>query len=691
MRTAVWPSSAIALARRTPSPTTLLVSVVLAISVALSSSAAETVKGEPGLAVEFESAGARDRCVVSLPALFVVAGASPTPFLAAGPFSSVWTGHINADLRSDFLFQVEVSGKFDLEINGTNVLSAEGTNFVSPFSKPVRLRKGLNPIKATFRSPAQGDALFRLQWAEKPFLPGPIPSGQLFHPPSEELAGSLDLRLARELVVELRCIRCHLAPDFAQGMPELQMDAPAFDGIGSRRSYDWMRRWIENPKAIRPLAHMPKLFHGVEAGEQARAAAAYLASLKTKEKVDPIEPIAWKSLTPPPAEGPTVETKPLFERLHCVACHLPPDTKEADPERISLSSVVEKFPEGRLEEFLRQPTAHYRWIRMPDFRLSSAEAKELASYLIGPGGKSAPLDPPSDAALLEKGRVIVQTAGCLNCHGSKLANRASAPAWKSLSPDAWKRGCLAEQEPSSGNIPWHSLSAKRVSALRAFASTDRSSLARHDPVEFASRQTRLLRCASCHGQFDGFPALELLGGKLKPEWAAAFMGGEISYKPRAEKHPKGEVWLEARMPAFPAYASLLAPALAQESGYAPHSSPETASEPELAKIGRTLLGKAGGFSCVSCHAVNTLPALEVFESEGINLARTVSRIRRDYFRRWMKLPLSVDPSTKMPAYFDDEGKSPLGEFLEGDASNQIDAIWEFLKQEESMKSPGVDE
>lgn len=329
------------------------------------------------------------------------------------------------------------------------------------------------------------------------------------------------------------------------------MDAPSFEGIGNRRSFDWMRRWIENPKSLRPSARMPKLFHGAGAPEQALAAAAYLASLKTGGEVALPEPPPWKSLTPPPAEGPAGEAKPLFEKLHCVACHLPPDAKEADPDKIPLSHVAEKFPSGRLEEFLRQPNAHYQWIRMPNFRLSKAEAGELAGYLTGLAAKPSPVESPADAALLEKGREVVQTSGCLSCHASTLVNRASAPAWKSLAGDAWKRGCLAGEESASGKAPWHSLSEEAAAGLRGFGATDRSSLAHYEPAEFTSRQTRLLRCTACHGQFEGFPAFDVLGGKLQPEWAEAFIGGKIPYKPRAEKHPKGEVWLEARMPAFP--------------------------------------------------------------------------------------------------------------------------------------------
>src|SRR5688572_27841580 len=120
------------------------------------------------------------------------------------------------------------------------------------------------------------------------------------------------------------------------------------------------------------------------------------------------------------------------------------------------------------------------------------------------------------------------------------------------------------------------------------------------------------------------------------------------------------------MPAFRSRAAGLAAGLAALHGFPSRTSAEPPIDMELAKIGQKLVGKEGGFSCVSCHAVGSMLALEVFESEGINLAYTEERILPSYCRRWMRSPLVIDPQTKMPTYFD-EGKSPLTEILEGDA------------------------
>ena len=142
------------------------------------------------------------------------------------------------------------------------------------------------------------------------------------------------------------------------------------------------------------------------------------------------------------------------------------------------------------------------------------------------------------------------------------------------------------------------------------------------------------------------------------------------------------------MPAFKSRAAFLAPGLAAQHGFPPQSSSEPPINNELAKIGQKLVGKDGGFSCISCHGVGKLEAMEVFESEGINLAYSYERLLPAYYRRWVRNPLSIDPQTKMPVYFD-EGKSPLTEVLGGDAEKQMDAIWEYLRLGPNMPPPAT--
>lgn len=632
-------------------------------------------KLEPGVAVTFT---ARDGAtpavtdVVVLPhaALYVPAGQSPTPFLPAGKFDAEWSGFISVELRDNFTFQAEMNGGMKLEINGTVVLEASGSNTNTPTSKPIRLNKGTNAFTLRFVSPTEGDAFIRLLWSSREFPLEPVSSAVLNHEPNPGLEKSEQRRKGRELFVEFRCGKCHLAPA-ASGIPELAMDAPALDGIGSRRNFDWMYRWILDPKSLRPTAHMPKVLHGTTAKEDAATMASYLASLTSSAP-----PSSAVESTP---DG-VASGRKLFATLHCAACHNDPSSTEADPAKVSLGQVAEKFRPGRLAEFLRKPDSHYTWIRMPDFKLTADEAAQLAAYLGSVADKPGENAAPTDAAVVNRGQKLVQNSGCLNCHSVKSDHAIPAGPPVELRASGWAQGCLADAPAESSNAPRFGFDTSERDALRAFGATDRASLTRHVPTEFAQRQTRLLNCRECHGKFEGFPPLDVLGGKLRPEWSRSFIAGEIATKPR--------FWLEARMPAFRARAEGLAQGLAMLHGYPPLTPAEPPIDDEAAKVGQKLVAAPpDGFACVQCHGVAGVGATQVFESNGINLALTGERMLKAYYLRWLRNPLRIDPASKMPVYFDEEGRSPLTDVYGGDGPRQSDAIWQYLRLGDKMPPP----
>ncbi len=653
---------------------------------------AAEAKPTPGLAFTVRAGGQTETSVTQNVALHVEPGESASPFLPAGKFSAVWEGSLNADLRGNFSFQADLNGSLKLDLNGTNILEATASDGTSPLSKPVQLNKGPNRFKATFTSPETGAAFVRLSWAEKPPFTGPIPATSFTHASSPELQQAVQLRLGRELFLDHRCFKCHTDAKLADtGGSELKMDAPSFEGIGGRRNFDWMARWIADPKSLRPSAQMPKLLNGPKAKEDAEAIAAYLASLKTGGEVKFSE-VAYKTRQHEPAEGegaaPNSEPKPLYERLHCIGCHNPPDSPQPDPAKLSQKRIAEKFPAGKLAEFLRAPDAHYAWTRMPGFHLSEKEAKELEDWLFAAAPKAELKPAPTDDAQIERGRKLVQTTGCLNCHSLKLENQFKSPALDALHTRHLKKREKVPAGDCLGATPFadHGFTTEQRAALDSFTRAGFASLSRHVPADFAERQTRALNCTACHGQIDLVPAFELLGGKLKPEWVANFIAGDIPQKMRFDAHPKGEPWIDSRMPAFKSRATHLATGMAQWHGYAPRTPAETPVDAALAEAGRKLVGKDGGLSCVSCHAVGPMLAMEVFESEGVNLAYSADRLLPDYFRRWFRAPTTIDPQTKMPVYFD-EGKSPLTDILGGDGEKQITAVWEYLRLRDKMPAP----
>jgi cytochrome c553/cytochrome c1 len=676
--------------------------ILFAVLFAVSARAA----GTNGFAVKFTSADGKISDATVLPNLwlYVESNKPATPFLPAGKFIAVFEGIIIGELRASYFFKAEeLGGSLKLEVNNAVVLD---TSTPGTLSKAVQINKGPNAVKATFTSAGAGDSFLRVGWTEKGTNVNPIPDLWIAHAKTLDVQKAELVYLGRELFFQNRCAKCH-ADKWPTPAPELGMDAPAFDGIGARRNRDWMAKWILDPKATRALVHMPKVRRGPTAKEDAEAIAAYLSTLKD----EPVVPAA-STATPfgynakavaeiqkrsgvyasapaadgEPAADQNLERKPIFERLHCIGCHNAPDGTESDATKISLKHVAEKFPDGKLAEFLKAPERHFAWIQMPNFKLADIEAKELAEFLVKHADKPKTAPSAPDKAAVERGQQLVQSVGCLNCHSAqKLENKFAAPGLAKI-PGGMK-GCLAEKHSDDSKAPDFGFTAAERMALSAFLKTDRASLTRHSPIEFAARETRLLNCNACHGQIDLVPPLEIMGGKLKPEWAAAFISGH-TFKVRADKHPKGEMWVEARMPSFASRAELLAAGMAMQQGYPPKTPAEGPIDEDAAKNGHKMIGKDNGLSCISCHAVNDLPALEVFESEGLNLGLTGSRLLKPYFFRWMRSPLAIDPQTKMPGYFE-EGKSALTDYYEGDAEKQIHALYEYMRLAEKMPAPST--
>jgi mono/diheme cytochrome c family protein len=638
---------------------------VLAAFVAVST--AKAADDANGLVQTVTSGGVSDASSAENVWLYVPEGQPATPFVPAGAFTAKWEGIIALDLRADMTFHAECLGDIKVTVNDALALEGTGKGNEPLSGQKIRLTKGANKLLVEYKSPTSGDAFLRMYWSSKDTPYNPIASTSLTFKASPEVVQGELVREGRGLFLEHRCAKCHTG---GSGVPELAMDAPAFAGIGSRRNFDWLAKWIENPHALRATTPMPAVFGGAEAKTKAEAAAAYLASLKSDSA-----PKATEAPADAAANG-----KALYEKFHCIACHNPPDSTDNDPKKIAQKQVLAKFAPGSLVAFLLKPEEHFAWIRMPNFRLGNDEAVQLAAYLTANADKPTDRSAPTDEPTLTLGKNLVQTAGCLSCHQLDTPNQFKTKALADLATDAWTRGCLADTPAADSKAPHYEFTDGQRKALRAFAATDRTSLTRSSTSDFLDRQSVSLNCRECHGKFDGFPAFELLGGKLKPEWAAKFIAGKEAWKPRP--------WNEGRMPGFPAYAALLGSGLATSHGLPPASSPETsAGDAELAKTGQKLVSANGGFACVSCHSVGDFGATQVFEAPGINLAHAFERLQPTFYRRWVRSPISIDSNTKMPVYFDDDGKSALSDVLGGDGPKTIQAIWEYIRLGDKMPRP----
>jgi len=643
---------------------------------------------QPGLALTFEVGGKTDARAERLVALHVPAGEPVSPFLPAGPFKARWEGVIVAALRSEVRFHATATGSFTCKVNGQPV-------FVDGKSVAVTLNQGDNPIVVEYTSPTSGDATLRLDWSSRAFPREPLSPLVLRHDPALTAAGE-SVREGRRLFAQLRCAQCHLGADklpaAGQGMPELAQDAPLLANLGERYTQGFLFAWIQDPHAFRPGSLMPKVFPGDLAHPDVRSAdlAAYLAAQGSPAATKPVDPAQA-------ALGGA-----LFANLGCIACHTEPGTAVAEAgQRIPLAHVAAKWRAAALVDYLKDPAKSYRATRMPNFRLSDAEASQLAAYLLANAKQTLPSAPAGDAT---KGATVLVAAGCLNCHaGAALPGRTTlADTLKSR----WTKGCVADAPSARGTAPDFGLTPAQVAALRAFAATDLSSLKQDVPSEYAARQVRELRCAACH-EMDGRPSawstledackrlrdgapkvphkegdpvfdapvppLTWAGEKLRPQWSAAFIAGEPQPKPR--------YWMIARMPGYAFHAQGLATGLSHQHGFGCADAPSKPVDTDAASMGATLLGAQGGFNCIQCHPVGLRPATAPFEAPSTNLATAVERLRPSFYARWMLAPARVTPGTKMPRFADDEGRTQISDALDGEAKDQFEAIWEHLRSQ----------
>ena len=665
-----------------------------------------TVVSETGLTmiVQSQAGGDIDQRTARALALYVPGGSAPTPFVAAGPFTATFEGFINKDMWDKVKFTAEGSGALTFTVNGTAVLEIAGPELAAGKAGKIKLNKGANAISLVYKSPPTGDARLRMFWSTDETPVEPVPLTLFTHNVgTKEMRAATKLRQGRELVATMRCTKCHAAdPATAKGMPELAIDAPDLREVGARLNQGWMAAWIRDPKALRAHASMPKLLVADGKSEadldgEAASMAAYLATLgKAEAEAFQID------------EAAVARGGHLFAKLACASCHM---ANGETPAHIPLTHAQAKWKPAALVAFLREPAKHYAWIKMPKFGFNEAEATALAAYVLKNGSEEPKKISGGDAHI---GKILMAGAGCASCHqlgdvpaviGSKLAELGQNRV----------KGCLATEVKARGRAPDFEFNKDDVMAIRGFIKTNHKALLVCDTVEFSERHIASNRCNACHqrdhtlsvisgmnttiekllatlppeppaeriadhgadhGENGGAaavnpaPSLTLSGDKLRPEWIAKFVGGELPYRTRP--------WLNQRMPAFPVRADLLGQGLAMSHGMPPVTPADPPSSGPGAEDGRKLLGSDGGFNCIQCHGVGAAPAVAVFEAPGVNLGYANQRLQKDFYHRWMLNPLSFDPTTRMPKFSPDGVTTPLSDVLGGQARDQFEALWQAL-------------
>lgn len=290
-----------------------------------------------------------------------------------------------------------------------------------------------------------------------------------------------------------------------------------------------------------------------------------------------------------------------------------------------------------------------------------------------------------DPVLAREGRLAFESMGCVACH----EDSASLPPTAGLL-DLGGASCAAAH---------YDLDAEEERALsRTLA--DVASLAEPlEPAVAASHALERFRCYTCH-QRDGLggvhperspyfkakieldlgnegrlpPHLEQVGAKLRAPWLKAVLEG-----PDARVRP----YLSARMPQFGAEnLALLADALLAADAH-PGMDEEPPFSEEAVEHGRALAGTSG-LGCIQCHNFGKYESLGI---PAVDLTKMHERIRPGWFHSLLMDPDSVGMNSRMPIFWNAEGKSPVEDVLDGDPAAQARALRTYLSLGEAMPLP----
>lgn len=231
-----------------------------------------------------------------------------------------------------------------------------------------------------------------------------------------ELKGAARLSEGRKIFEDAGCLGCHQAAGYTIKEPL----GPPLTHVGSKVDDQWLYRWLRNPKSYLPNSRMPDF---ALTDVEAKIAVTYFSTLKSKEKereaLDRIGRIEA-------AIGPEIieKGKKLFDESQCVACHS--ISGKADSMGPDLFRVVMKVKKAWLFSWLKDPAYFFPKTRMPNYRFSDEEAAAITAYLFsefknsanGAGREKEPAVefPVAYAAMLDKGKEILDKYGCAGCH-----------------------------------------------------------------------------------------------------------------------------------------------------------------------------------------------------------------------------------------------------------------------------------
>lgn len=618
---------------------------------------------------------------------FVWGKNSPDSRLPEFPLNVVWRGRLLVQTETKFTFHAFVEGEVSLSLNGKRVVEGKTNQPGWISGEPIALDFGEKELEARYRKTGE-NARVQLFWSSDRFPIEPLPAHLLFH---ENPHASLTLyEKGRREFEAHRCGRCHQTIADTADMP-----APALTSVASSLSRESLIAKIRNPDSGMANARMPDFGFSQH---EAEAIAAFLLDGSTEVKLEPLP--ANLNLTNERHNG-----EELARTIGCLACHQIGSHGNNGPYGGGdLSNVGARRSSAWLYNWLKHPDRLNTDHRMPVFDLSQKELNQLTAYLSGLRRRGdnrdwgdAAKSHAVDSALIAAGRKLVAEARCVACHRvPDDVGKPIAPPKELLGSADWSRAC-SENPPMRQRMQPGYLDVDRK-AVQQYINEHGGESWVESSFTIGARLFERRNCSACHrrdggggleatagavvrsdmslqGQSETLvpPALNAVGDKLTDAALAKAVRGE--QKPRMN-------WLRVQMPKFQHSAEhqqaltdyLIGHDRIPESALNSQS-PVLAKENETQFLiaGHSIVG-AQGWNCLACHSAGRfVPKNAAPATRGSDLLTFGSRMRPEFFLRWMRAPLRITPGIEMPGY-----ERPVPGVLDGNIDQQFAALWRAL-------------
>ena len=215
-----------------------------------------------------------------------------------------------------------------------------------------------------------------------------------------DIPGAPKLAKGRALFEDLGCIGCHKLHGTGGVI------GPELDGVGARRSPEWLGKHFHNPAEVTPGSAMPPI---KVSDDEIEDLTMYMLSL-TGERLSAYF-VSMKTL-PGPEAG-----RALFEEKGCIGCHsLGGKGGTVGP---ALDEVGKRRNPDWIVAHFRNPQAVTPGSVMPQFDFTDEQIRALTEFLLT---KTDPnvvgyLKIPALMTPVERGKAVFRKYGCAGCHG----------------------------------------------------------------------------------------------------------------------------------------------------------------------------------------------------------------------------------------------------------------------------------